>query len=103
MCAHACKSEVINEWYRTHASVIILSFGCFLNQARVAFDTPCFLKSFLFTHWYVCVHVRTCVCVCVGVCVCVCVCVCACVHVCVHLCVCVFAPEAINNQWHDMV
>ena len=27
----------------------------------------------------------------VGMCVCVCV------------CVCVSAPEAINNQWHDMV
>ena len=26
-----------------------------------------------------------------------------CVCVCMYVCVCVSAPEAINNQWHDMV
>ena len=43
--------------------------------------------------------------VCMSVCVCVCVRVCVylCVLCCVCVCVCVLAPEAINNQWPDMV
>ena len=42
-----------------------------------------FLKLLWFARRYVCVYVCECVCVCV--------------------CVCVSAPEAINNQWRDMV
>jgi len=37
------------------------------------------------------------------VCMCACVCVCVCVCVRVRVRVCVSAPEAINNQWRDMV
>ena len=47
----------------------------FLNQTRTGQHMPGFLKLFL----------------------------CRCLYVCVCICVCVSAPEAINNQWRDVV